>query len=211
MAYPLVSSLSYSVFEWDGLLRRGFAGLQNFVTVLTRWPYNERFFSALGHNAVFFAVTFQIQTTLDLFVAVLLARKLRGFAFFQAAYFLPHTLSLVVVGFLWRMLLNPNWGALPQGLRRLGLGDWVQPWQGQSDTALITVILINAWAWLGYPILVYLAAIQAIPKEFDEAAVVDGAGPWQIFRVVTFPLLLPSLAMVTILTFVWDFNAFELA
>lgn len=210
MAYPLISSLSYSVFDWNGLLRGGFVGLQNFVTVLTSWPYNERFFGALGHNAVFFAVTFLIQTTLGLFVAVLLARKLRGFAFFQAAYFLPHTLSLVVVGFLWRMLLNPNWGALPQGLRRLGLGDWVQPWLGQSDTALITVILVNAWAWLGFPILVYLAAIQAIPKEFDEAAVVDGAGPWQIFRFVTFPLLLPSLAMVTILTFIWDFNAFEL-
>ena len=110
MAYPLISSLSYSVFDWNGLLRGGFVGLQNFVTVLTSWPYNERFFGALGHNAVFFAVTFLIQTTLGLFVAVLLARKLRGFAFFQAAYFLPHTLSLVVVGFLWRMLLNPNWG-----------------------------------------------------------------------------------------------------
>ncbi len=210
MAYPLISSLTYSVFEWDGFIRRGFVGLQNFVTVLTRWPYNERFMGALGHNATFFGVTFLIQSTLGLFVAVLLARKWRGFAFFQAAYFLPHTLSLVVVGFLWRMLLNPTWGAVSQGLRRVGLGDWVQPWLGQSDTALMAVILVNSWAWLGFPILVYLAAIQAIPKEFEEAALVDGAGSWQIFRYVTFPLLLPSLAMVTILTFIWDFNAFEL-
>ena len=86
----------------------------------------------------------------------------------------------------------------------------MQPWLGQSDTALVTVILVNAWAWLGFPILVYVAAIQAIPREFEEAAVVDGAGPWQLFRHVTFPLLLPSLAMVTVLTFIWDFNAFEL-
>lgn len=210
MAYPLISSLTYSVFEWDGFIRRGFAGFANFVTVLTRWPYHERFTTALGHNALFFALTFLIQTTLGLFVAVLLARKLRGFAFFQAAYFLPHTLSLVVVGFLWRMMLNPTWGAVSQGLKRLGLGGWVQPWLGQSDTALVAVILVNAWAWLGFPILVYLAAMQAIPKEFEEAAVVDGASAWQIFRHVTFPLLLPSLAMVTILTFIWDFNAFEL-
>ena len=210
MAYPLISSLTYSVFEWEGFLRRRFVGLQNFVTVLTRWPYNERFVGALGHNALFFGVTFLIQSTVGLFVAVLLARKWRGFAFFQAAYFLPHTLSLVVVGFLWRMMLNPTWGAAAQGLRRVGLADWVRPWLGQSDTALIAVILVNAWAWLGFPILVYLAAIQAIPKEFEEAAVVDGAGSWQIFRYVTFPLLLPSLAMVTILTFIWDFNAFEL-
>ncbi len=210
MAYPLLSSLTYSVYEWDGFVRKGFNGVQNFVTVLTRWPYNERFWGAMSHNAIFFAVTFAIQTTLGLFVAVLLAKKWGGFAFFQAAYFLPHTLSLVVVGFLWRMLLNPTWGALGQGLRSVGLGHWVQPWLGQSDTALLTIVLVNAWAWLGFPILVYLAAVQAIPKEFHEAAVVDGASPWQDFRHVTLPLLLPSIAMVTILTFIWNFNAFEL-
>ena len=210
MAYPLVSSLTYSLYEWDGYVRKGFTGLANFVTVLTRWPYQERFWGALSHNALFFVLTFALQTTLGLFVAVLLARKWRGFAFFQAAYFLPHTLSLVVVGFLWRMLLNPTWGAVAQGLRRLGLDGWVQPWLGQSDSALVTIILVNGWAWLGFPILVYLAAVQAIPREFHEAAVVDGASPWQDFRFVTFPLLLPSIAMVTILTFIWDFNAFEL-
>lgn len=210
MAYPLISSLTYSVFEWDGFIRRGFNGIQNFITVLTRWPYNERFFGALGHNALFFIITFTIQTTLGLFVAVLLAKKLKAFAFFQAAYFLPHTLSLVVVGFLWRMMLNPTWGAIPQAMKRLGLGGSVQPWLGQSDTALFTVILVNGWAWLGFPILVYLAAIQAIPKEFEEAAVVDGAGAWTTFRFITLPLLLPSIAMVTILTFIWNFNAFEL-
>lgn len=210
MAYPLVSSLAYAFFEWDGYLRRGFAGLENFVKVLTGFPYQERFWGAIRHNTLFFVLTFAIQTTLGLFVAVLLARKWRGFAFFQAAYFLPHTLSLVVVGFLWRMLLNPTWGAVGQGLRRVGLGDWVRPWLGQSDTALVTIILVNAWAWLGFPILVYLAAVQAIPREFHEAALVDGANPWQDFRFVTFPLLLPSIAMVTILTFIWDFNAFEL-
>ena len=210
MAYPLLSSLSYSVFEWDGYLRRGFAGLQNFVTVLTRWPYYERFWGAISHNTWFFVLTFSIQTTLGLFIAVLLARKWRGFAFFQAAYFLPYTLSLVVVGFLWLMLLNPTWGMVAQGLRAIGLDEWVQPWLGQRSTALTTVILVNAWGWLGFPILVYLAAVQAIPQEFHEAAFVDGASPWQDFRHVTFPLLLPSIAMVTILTFIWNFNAFEL-
>lgn len=210
MAYPLLSSLSYSLYEWDGFIRRGYSGLQNFVTVLTRWPYNERFWNAITHNTWFFVMTFTIQTTLGLFVAVLLARKWRGFAVFQAAYFLPYTLSLVVVGFLWLMLLNPTWGMVAQGLRGVGLGEWVQPWLGQRSTALTTVILVNAWGWLGFPILVFLAAVQAVPQEFHEAAFVDGASPWQDFRHVTFPLLLPSITMMTILTFIWNFNAFEL-
>lgn len=210
MAYPLLSSLSYSLFDWRGLVRGAFSGFDNFATVLTRWPYQERFWNAISHNALFFALTFTIQTTLGLFIAVQLAKKWRGFAFFQAAYFLPYTLSAVVVGFLWRLLLNPTWGAVGQGLRGVGLGDWVQPWLGQSGTALVTVILVNAWSWLGFPILVYLAALQAIPKEFREAALVDGASAWQDFRFVTLPLLMPSIAMVSILTFIWNFNAFEL-
>lgn len=210
MAYPLLSSLSYSLFDWRGLVRGAFSGFDNFATVLTRWPYQERFWNAISHNAIFFALTFTIQTTLGLFIAVQLAKKWRGFAFFQAAYFLPYTLSAVVVGFLWRLLLNPTWGAVGQGLRAVGLGDWVQPWLGQSGTALVTVILVNAWSWLGFPILVYLAALQAIPKEFREAALVDGASAWQDFRFVTLPLLMPSIAMVSILTFIWNFNAFEL-
>jgi raffinose/stachyose/melibiose transport system permease protein len=210
MAYPLASSLAYSLFDWDGLIRRGFTGLENFGRVLGNWPYNERFWSALAHNVVFFLVTFVIQTTLGLFLAALLSRRWRGFAFFQAAYFLPYTLSMVVVGFLWLLLLNPTWGAVAQGLEALGLESLIRPWLGQSSTALLTVILVNAWHWLGFPILVYLAAIQGIPREFYEAGVVDGASEWQSFRFVTLPLLLPSLAMVSILTFIWDFNAFEL-
>ena len=210
MAYPLAASLTYSAFEWDGFLRQGFAGLDNFVTVLGQWPYNERFWGALEHNAVFFVLTFAIQTSLGLFVAVLLNRKWPGFGVFQAIYFLPHTLSLVVVGFLWLLLLNPTWGPIAQGLRALNLEAWVVPWLGERSTALVTIILVNAWAWLGFPILVYLAGLQGIPREYHEAALIDGASPWQDFRFVTLPLLGPTIWMVSILTFIWDFNAFEL-
>lgn len=210
MAYPLVTSLSYSFSDWDGLVRKGFSGFRNFLVVLGQWPYNVRFWSALGHNAVFFGITLLIQSTLGLFLAVLLSRRWRGFAVFQAIYFLPYTLSMVVVGFLWLLLLNPTWGAVGHGLRELGLGAWVQPWLGQADTALVTVILVNAWHWLGFPVLVFLAAIQGVPRAFYEAGIVDGANEWQSFRYITLPLLLPTLTMMTILTFIWDFNAFEL-
>lgn len=210
MAWPLATSLSYSVFDWKGLLRKGFIGLQNFKTVLTQWPYNDRFWGALQHNTIFFIITLAIQSTLGLFLAVILNRKWRGFAFFQAAFFLPYTLSMVVVGFLWLLLLNPTWGALAQGLKAVGLESWIQPWLGQRSTALLTIILVNAWQWLGFPILVFLAAIQGIPREFYEAALVDGATEAQSFWRITLPLLTPSIIMVSILTFIWNFNAFEL-
>ncbi len=210
MAYPLLTSLSYSLFDWRGLLRLEFIGFDNFITVLTSWPYNERFWNALAHNAIFFVVTFAIQSTLGLGLAVLLARKWRGFAFLQATYFMPFTLSAVVVGFLWLLMLNPNWGAVAQLLKGMGLCDLVQPWLGQQSTALLTVILVNAWSWLGFPILVFLAGIQGIPSEYYEAGLIDGTNGWQAFRFITLPLLMPTIMMVSILTFIYNFNAFEL-
>ncbi|WP_198409520.1 carbohydrate ABC transporter permease [Limnochorda pilosa] len=210
MVYPLGSSLGYSFFHWDGLVRGSFAGLENFRAVLTRSPYQERFWGALGHNALFFVSTLAIQSTVGLALAALFRKKWRGFGFFQTVYFVPYTLSMVVVGFLWLMLLNPTWGAFNQALRAVGLGGWVQPWLGQTETALPTIILVNAWRWLGFPVLVFLAGLQGIPDEFHEAATVDGATGWQAFRHVTLPLLAPVLGMMTILTFIWDFNAFEL-
>lgn len=210
MVYPLVSSLGYSFFQWDGLIQGAFAGLENFKTVLTRAPYKERFWGALGHNAIFFVVTFVIQSTVGLGLAVLFRKKWRGFGFFQTIYFLPYTLSMVVVGFLWLLLLNPTWGAFNQLLREVGLGSIVQPWLGQVNTALPTIILVNAWRWLGFPVLVFLAGLQGIPEELNEAAAVDGATGWQAFWHITLPLLVPVIGMMTILTFIWDFNAFEL-
>lgn len=210
MVYPLVSSLGYSLLNWDGLIRQGFAGLGNFTTILFEKPYNERFFGALSHNVIFFLATFTIQTTIGLFFAVLFSRKRRGFSLFQTAYFLPYTLSMVVVGFMWLLMLNPTWGAFNQLLKAVGLGNLVQPWLGQTNTALPTIILVNAWRWLGFPMLVFLAGIQSISPEYQEAARVDGATSWQAFWHVTLPMLTPAIGMMTILTFIYDFNAFEL-
>lgn len=210
MVYPLLSALGYSLFSWDGLIREEFVGFENFRKVLTESPYKERFWSALAHNAEFFIVTFVLQTTIGLYIAVQLTKKRPGMGFFQAIYFLPYTLSMVVVGFLWLLLLNPNWGAFSQFLKVIGLEELIQPWLGQESTALITIILVNFWRWLGFPVLVFKAGLQSIPEELNEAAIIDGANGWQLFRHITLPLLKPTIAMVTIITFIWDFNAFDL-
>ena len=210
MVYPLLSAMVYSVFRWDGLLRSGFAGLENFKTVLTGVAYQPRFWGALGHNAIFFAFTLTLQTTIGLYLAVQLTKERKGTAAFQTIYFIPYTLSMVVVGFLCLQLLNPTWGAIPRGLRTLGLAGWVHPWLGDTGTALITVILVNFWRWVGFPVLVFKAGLQSIPKELREAAAVDGATKTRLFRYITLPLLIPTIMMMSIMTFIWDFNAFDL-
>ena len=210
MVYPLLTSLLYGLYEWHGLRRGAFVGLSNFRTILFERPFNVRFFNAVGHNASFFALTFAIQTTLGLGLASLFSRGGRLMTLYRTVYFTPYTLSLVVVGFLWSLMLNPTWGIVNKALVAFGLGAWARPWLGDPGTALTAIILINAWRWIGFPVLVFLAAIQGIPSELHEAARVDGAGGWQLFRYITFPLIVPAITMLTILTFIYDFMAFEL-
>src|SRR5690606_11183142 len=110
----------------------------------------------------------------------------------------------------WSLTLNPTWGIVNKALAAAGLGAWARPWLGDPRTALTAIILINAWRWIGFPVLVFLAAIQSIPSELHEAARVDGARGWQLFRHITLPLVIPAVLTVTILTFIYDFMAFEL-
>jgi raffinose/stachyose/melibiose transport system permease protein len=210
IVYPLVSALEYSFYDWSGTKQNGFAGLSNFHDLLTKYPLSEQLWRALAHNSIFFVGTMLIQTTAGLLFAVLLHRSRRGKRFLQTAYILPHLVSPIVAGYLWSMMLNPQFGAVNAALRGLGLGALAQPWRGDPHLALPVAILVNAWQWVGFPMLLFAAALAGIPEEFHEAARVDGASAWQSFRRVTFPLLTPVLGIVTVLTFIGNFNVLDL-
>jgi len=210
IVYPLVSALQYSFFNWTGTRQDGFAGFSNFHDLLTKYPLSEQVWRALAHNSIFFVGTMLIQTTAGLLFAVLLHRSRRGKRFLQTAYILPHLVSPIVAGYLWSMMLNPQFGAVNAALRGVGLGALAQPWRGDPHLALPVAIVVNAWQWVGFPMLLFAAALAGIPDEYHEAARVDGASAWQSFRRVTFPLLTPVLGIVTVLTFIGNFNILDL-
>jgi len=210
LAYPIVGAMAYSLYHWDGLVRGGFAGLANFRRLFTAYPYQERMLNAFWHNVVVFALTMIIQNGMGLVFAVLLAGRTWGARAYRAIFFMPVVLSLVVVGFLWELFLNPIWGVVNKLLVLGGLGALARPWLGDPHTALLSLILVNAWRWVGFPTIVFLAGIQAIPDEYLEAARLDGAGPAAMFRKVVFPLLAPQVNIIVILTFIGAFNWFEL-
>lgn len=211
VVYPLFSALQYSLFDWAGTARRGFVGLDNFVGLFTTFPLDEQLVSAFGHNVVFFAGTMLIQNTLGLTFAVVLYKRQLTRRIFQTLYTLPYLVSPLVVGYLWVLMLRPQFGLLNALFDRVGLESFSQPWLGDPDTALPVVILINAWQWVGFPMLLFGAALAGIPEEYDAAARVDGAGPWRAFRHVTLPLLTPAIGTVAVLTFIGSFNLFALA
>lgn len=211
MIWPLLDSLRLSFFGGTGAQAGQFVGLQNYQTLLTDSQWSPRFWGALRNNLIFFAIHMLVQNPIGLLLAVLLnARVLRGRALYRTLLFAPTMLSVVIVGFVWQLILNPLWGIAGDILKFVGLGSWFKPWLGLESTALPVLSLISVWQFIGIPMMLFLTALLAIPDELDEAARVDGAGAWSAFWRIKFPLILPTVGIVTVLTFVGNFNAFDL-
>lgn len=208
MIWPLFQSLIFSTFEFKGLSRGGFVGLDNFWALFTRFPLNEQLPRAFLHNVYFFIGTMAIQNTLGLLFAVLLHQSRSWKRFFQTVYTTPFLISPLVVGYLWSLMLNPLFGPVNQILKAIGLDFLARPWLGDPATALPAVILVNAWMWVGFPMLLFSAGLANIGEDIREAATIDGANAWQVFRHIEFPLLTPVIGIVTVLTFIGNFNAF---
>ncbi|WP_159802496.1 carbohydrate ABC transporter permease [Arthrobacter zhaoguopingii] len=208
--YPMLTAFSYSFFSWQGTTRAGWAWFANFTTLFTEAPFKTDLPRALGHNLLLFAGAMVFQNTIGLTIASFLYRRKRFKKLFQTLYTLPYLVSPLVIGYLWSLLLSPLFGPINELLRLVGLDSLAQPWLGQPSTALWAIVLVTAWQWLGFPILLYGAALGGIPEELNEAASLDGASGWQRFRTITLPLLTSSIGIVTILTFIGAMEALAL-
>lgn len=207
---PILSAFVYSFYDWDGLRRTGFIGFENYRTVLFTAPYTRTTLTAFQHNVYVFFALMLVQNAVGFGLAYLLSKQLRGHRFHQVAVFMPVILSTIIVGFQWKLILNPIFGALNIALALVGLPQLAQPWLGQESTALPALVLVNAWHWVGFSTLVFLAAIQRIPLELIEAARLDGAGELSLIRKVVWPLIAPAVTIVVVLGFIGAFNWFEL-
>ena len=206
---PAVTTLSYAFFKWTGFQRGSFAGFENFQRLFS-YPFKDQFLMALRHNVLVFIAIMIIQTSLGLLIAYALFRLKRGQRFFRTVTFLPVIFSLVVVGYMWQVLLDPYYGPINQIINGLGFESFARPWLGSMSTALPTLVFINLWRWVGFPAIIFLAGLNAINQEFIEAARIDGATDGQVFRKIMFPLLAPSMTIITILTFIGAFEWFDL-
>ena len=206
---PALTTLSYAFFSWDGFQRSTFAGFENFQKLFA-YPYLDQLIAALRHNTIAFVVIMTFQTSLGLLFAYAMFRVRRGLRFYRVVVFLPVIFSLVVVGYLWQSLLDPYYGPINQIITGLGVPDLAKPWLGDTSTALPTLMFINLWRWVGFPAIVFLAGLNAINSEYIEAARIDGASEGQIFRKIIFPLLAPSLTIITVLTFIGAYEWFDL-
>jgi raffinose/stachyose/melibiose transport system permease protein len=208
--YPLLSAVINSFYSWNGFDRDTFIGLKNFIVLLTEEPYNQTFLNAIKHNWLFFFVNFFSELAIAFILALIINSRIRGQEFFKTVFFLPKLLSVIVIGFLFSLILNPTTGALNNILRGIGLDSLAHPWLGDPDTALITIILVNSWAGIGFSILIFLASLQSIDKEIYDAAKIDGASGFRMLVKITIPMSMNAIMIMTILTFIGSFETFEL-
>jgi len=208
--YPLLDTLVLSLYnEQQG--QSSFVGLQNFITLITDDTWSQAFWNALGNNFQFFAIHMLVQNPIGLLLAVLLSSpKLRLSGTYRTLIFMPTMLSVVIIGFVWQLLLSPIWGISEDFLYSIGLGQYFDAWLGKESSALITLAFISVWQFVGIPMMLIYATLLNIPDDIVDASVVDGANSLQTFWHIKLPLILPTIAMVSILTFVANFNAFEL-
>ena len=211
MFYPLISSLALSLFEWNGYGAKTFVGFANYIKLFTNPAYSERFFGALKNNAVFFLLTMILQNAVALMLAAFLnIKNLKGNKMFRSILYVPSTLSIVIVGFLWTLIYNPLWGPLNEMLEVIGLASLKMAWLGDEKTAMIAISIANAWQYTGVPMIMLLAGMQAVSDDLYEAAALDGATGWQQFWKITLPNIMPVMFNVSIIVFVSNFSAFEI-
>jgi raffinose/stachyose/melibiose transport system permease protein len=211
MVLPLVETLRLSFFQSGTGQPQAFVGLDNFRRLVGDERLAFHFWNALRNNAYFFAIHMAVMVPLAILLGALLSLpRIRGSGFYRTALFMPTMLSFVIAAFVWRLILSPLWGITPNFLQAIGLGSWFTAYLGKEAYALTTLGFISVWKELGVPMVLMYAAMLAIPHEILEAAEIDGiTGINQFFRI-KLPLLWPTVGVVAILTFVSNFNSFDL-
>ncbi len=211
MVYPLADSLRLSLFGPGEGAGEVFVGIGNYITLLTDPLWSERFWGGLKNNFVFFVIHMLVQNPIGLLLAALLSsRVLPGRNAYRTLIFTPTMLSVVIIGFVWQLILSPLWGVAEGLMALVGLDGWFAPWLGLEGSALITLALISVWQFVGIPMMLIYAALLNIPDDLIDAATVDGANHYQVFWRIKLPLIWPTIGIVSILTFVGNFNAFDL-
>ena len=208
VGYPIIYTIYLSFFKWNGMSpTKAFIGLENYRYLIK----DSYFYTAMFNNAKWLGVTLVFPVALGLIIAYgLRSRILPAPALIRTVIFFPVTMSLISVGLMFLLILNPLFGAFDTLLRSMGLGFLVMEWFGDYRIALFTLAAVSGWAFTGMPMIFYYAGIGNVPKETFDAARIEGAGHFRLLTQVAVPQLRPVTAVVVMLTIFESLRAFDL-
>lgn len=191
---PMALSFVLGFFQVSGFGSYRWVGLGNYRRMMA----DPLFWDSMRITGLYVVVLVPVLFCVSLGLGLLVKQKLPWIGAFRTALFMPYVISLVVVGLLWKFLLDDQVGAVNRAMRSAGLG--AHSWLGDPKLALGSVIAVTVWVMMGYYMIIFLAGLQEIPQEYYEAARLDGAGPWRTFRAITWPLLRPTSFFVLLMS-----------
>ncbi len=198
----LLATLTLSFFDWDLIGTPTWAGFSNYVQLFQNESYMEAFSNTLKFSAMYVPSV----VIISLLLAVLLNRKIRGVGIFRTIYFLPTVTSAVATALVWNMIYGKDTGILNFMLESVGMSPicWLC-----TNNAMLSVVIVNVWGAIGEGMIIFLAGLTAIPRDYYEAAELDGASGFQQFLRVTIPLVTPSIFFQTLIAAINAFQAYD--
>ncbi|WP_020619171.1 carbohydrate ABC transporter permease [Paenibacillus daejeonensis] len=201
---PTIGGMYYSFTDWNGLNRAyEFIGFANFVEALREDP---DFVHSLWFTLKYVMFMLVLQNVFALLLALFIETKFRSKGLFRTVLFMPNMISTIISAFMWTFVFSQ---VLPQLGERAGLGFLNQSWLGDPGTSFYSILIVSLWNGVGYMMIIYLAALQGVPQSLREAAVIDGARPWQVLRHVTLPMITHAITICLFLTLNGAFKVFE--
>jgi raffinose/stachyose/melibiose transport system permease protein len=203
---PMLLGVYTSLFKWNGFggLPSNFVGLDNFLRLLS----DEVFLGDLKRGLILVLLSVLVQLPIALGLALLINQRLRFRGLYRLIFFAPYVLSEVITGILFSMVLSPNGGLVNELLAVFGVQG--QTWLSNPETVLVALFFVTSWKYFGFHMSLYLAGRQEIPPDLMEAAMMDGAATWQIFRNITLPLLGPTIRISVFLSIIGAIQLFDI-
>ena len=204
--YPLFKGVGMSLTDWDGMGEASFVGVKNFVDFFS----DARALNDIKTTLIFALGSAVLLNLIGLAYALLMNGDFRGKSIARVIIYLPAIISPLIMGYIWYFLLQPGRGFLYHAFAQLGLPDPVGNWMSAYPSALAVLILVNVWQFAGMTMIIYLAGLQSIPNEIMEAAIIDGATPWQRFINVTIPQLMPAIRINVVTNIIGSLSVFDI-
>lgn len=202
--YPILHMITLSFYEWNMISPvKTFVGLTNFINLAS----DMKFYQIIGNTLIYVVFTVGLNIVLGMALALFLNKKTKINSFLQSIAFFPYIVSLASISLLWMWIMNKDFGLLNALLEFLHLQ--TIDWLGSTTYALISLIIISVWKGVGYNALIILASLQSVPKYLYEAARLDKASSWKIFRKITLPMISPTVFFLTLMDAIASFKVFE--
>ncbi|TAX48089.1 sugar ABC transporter permease (plasmid) [Rhizobium leguminosarum] len=206
--YPMLNVVILSFQKWNGLdPQRQFVGLANYSAIFTKDPV---FWVAFRNTVIWTLMSLIFPPMVGLRLALSLNQKIFGRNGLRAIFYLPVIIAPIAVATMWKWMYDPFFGLFSQLLTSWGMQGWINDWLGNRDIALYSVFVAYLWQTVGFSMVLFLAGLQSVSQTLVEAARIDGAGRWKVFKHVTLPALRPTITIVLVLSVISSLKAFDI-